>query len=190
MTIELAAWENMPDTVPEEVRFASMIAGVCDTAAGERFGWGALRGVFFQLRREFGTPVKATHVGIQPLEFGPNTARTADAINLFVNTAEHRAPFPGQHTGVITLTEVIAGVRDEIPPGQLDEAYADLVAAGARQGRVAAVVLVSGWRIIGTTYRHDTDPRVLLLKPGEPWPERFTLGASVDALNDKLVMLG
>lgn len=190
MTIELAAWENMPDTVPEEVRFASMIAGVCDTAAGEAFGWGALRGVFLQLRREFGRPVKATQVGIRPLEFGPNTVRTADAINLFVTTAEHRAPFPGQHTGVVVLTETIAGVPDHTPPGTLDEVYADLVAAGARQGRVAAVVLVSGWRIIGTTYRHDRDPRVLLLQPGEPWPERFTLGASVDALNDKLVMLG
>lgn len=186
----LTSWNDLPETVPEEVRFACMIAGVCETAAGEAFGWGNLRGVFLQLRRTIGTPVKDTQVGIKPLEYGPHTTRTNDAIRRYVATARRPFQFPGQHTGVVMLTETVAGVPDDVEPEALDEAFADLVAAGARQGRVAVGVLMSGWRLTVTTYRHERGPRVVLLEPGEPWPERFGLAASMDALNDKLIMLG
>lgn len=194
MIMELESRQDIPDTVPEDTRMGLLIARTCDTAAAEKVGWGDLRAMVIRLRRDLDTPDGHFHAGLAPLEFGPDTTRTTDAINLFLTSMDSQlsihGKIPGTHIGAIVLSETLANVPDNLLPGALDEVYAAQVAAGARQGRVAVGAMTSGWRFVLTTYRHEDTTRIRVLEPGEPWPETLEIGSAVDAVNDTYVSLG
>lgn len=182
--ITAASVDELPVSLPTELREAIAISGAIDHQVFQRYGWKHMpTAVLLRFTVKDGEVKAATYM------LNKAGVTRALAVELRELIRGHEIPNPprGQHVGTGAISE---GLRfrgiDSLPDvtgPELDELVADLVAEGkVLQMRSSLTVLSSGWRYEYRRERAGNRVSIDVYEPGDPWEQiEVKLLAALDA---------
>jgi hypothetical protein len=191
----LSSTQDVPPSVPTEVRYALRYAEKCVTPPDEVMNtmWGTSPSYVTQLRRQLGSDTLIAGVRILDAPLGNDCHRSTDLLSMLNALTDGRDGMPGMYQGVVLASETL-DVDPElaalVPAGGLAEFYADQVAAGARQGLSAVGVMSSGWSFAVSRVRHEPVPDITIAEPGEQWHDPPEVIGILTELSEKLALHG